>query len=160
VGGRPQDRGGHLRSCFTGTISGPGASQEPSAGKRPKGRTTEDRTPHEEGDEPDPRWSLANERTLLAYVRTALALVVAGLAVAASHEVADTPVWMAALGLPLMVLGVLISLSARTRFFATRRALRLGEPLPVPSVASMLPWAIAVIGTACAAVAAVALASR
>jgi len=33
-----------------------------------------------DGDEPDPRWTLANERTLLAYERTALGLLVAGLA--------------------------------------------------------------------------------
>lgn len=125
----------------------------------PNARTAAGRAPDEEGDEPDPRWSLANERTLLAYVRTALALVVAGLAIAASHEVTGTPVWMAVLGLPLIGLGVAVSLSARTRFFATRRAMRLGEPLPVPSVASVLPWAIALIGAAGAVVAVVALAS-
>jgi putative membrane protein len=34
-----------------------------------------------EGTEPDPRFSFANERTFLAWSRTALALVVAGLAV-------------------------------------------------------------------------------
>lgn len=33
------------------------------------------------GDEPDPRFTLANERALLAWLRTALALVVTGVAV-------------------------------------------------------------------------------
>ena len=51
-----------------------------------------------EGDEPDPRWTLANERTLLAYERTALGLLVAGLAVAGSRAVADAPPWLSAMG--------------------------------------------------------------
>ena len=63
-----------------------------------------------EGEEPDPRWSLANERTLLAYSRTALALVVAGLAIAGSHRVADLPVWVAVLGLPAIALGAAVAL--------------------------------------------------
>ena len=39
------------------------------------------------GEDPDPRFSLANERTFLAWLRTGLALVVAGLAV----EALDVP---------------------------------------------------------------------
>src|SRR5690606_27017356 len=41
------------------------------------------------GDEPDPRFTLANERTLLAWMRTALALVVAGIAVTALAELGE-----------------------------------------------------------------------
>ena len=40
----------------------------------PPGKTSE-------GTEPDPRFTFANERTFLAWSRTALALVVAGLGV-------------------------------------------------------------------------------
>jgi putative membrane protein len=58
-----------------------------------------------EGDKPDPRWSLANERTVLAYSRTALAFLVAGLALAGSRDFAQTPWWFAALGIPLTVFG-------------------------------------------------------
>ena len=46
--------------------------------------------------------SLANERTFLAYEPTALGLVVAGFAVAVNHKFADTPAWVAVIGLPLM----------------------------------------------------------
>jgi len=35
--------------------------------------------PGDEGEEPDPRFTLANERTFLAWVRTALALVAGGI---------------------------------------------------------------------------------
>jgi putative membrane protein len=34
-----------------------------------------------QGDEPDPRFSQASERTALAWMRTALALVAAGIAI-------------------------------------------------------------------------------
>ena len=36
------------------------------------------------GDDPDPRFSLANERTFLAWIRTGLAFVTAGLGRAVS----------------------------------------------------------------------------
>ncbi|HET8988949.1 MAG TPA: DUF202 domain-containing protein, partial [Humibacillus sp.] len=41
------------------------------------------RSVYEHGEDPDPRFSLANERTFLAWVRTSLAFVAAGLAVEA-----------------------------------------------------------------------------
>ena len=98
-----------------------------------------------EGDEPDPRWSLANERTFLAYERTALGLVVAGFAVAGSHAFADTPAWLAIIGLPLIILGGAVGLEGRTRFLAAQRAMRAGEPLHAPRTATFLPWGIAVV---------------
>ncbi|HVL91837.1 MAG TPA: DUF202 domain-containing protein [Acidimicrobiales bacterium] len=101
-----------------------------------------------EPTEPDIRWSLANERTLLAYSRTALSLLLAGLAVVGSHTVTDAPVWLAALGVPLIVLGAVVALAARRRFFTTEAVMRAGGPLPLPSAASLLPWGIAAVGAA------------
>lgn len=107
-----------------------------------------------DGDEPDPRWSLANERTLLAYNRTALALVVAGLAVSGSHAVADAPAWLAAVGLPMIVLGAVLAYTSRGRFLEAQRAMRVGDPLPAPSAAAFLPHGITVIALAAVALAA------
>lgn len=111
------------------------------------------------GEEPDPRWSLANERTLLAYVRTALSFLVAGLAIAGTRTLTEAPAWLAALGLPLIALGAFVALAARKRFFATQRAMRMGEPLTVPAIASTLPWAVASVAAVGLVLAAVALAS-
>jgi putative membrane protein len=98
--------------------------------------------------EPDPRWSLANERTLLAYTRTALAFVVAGLAVAGTHTVAGTPRWLAALGLPFVALGSAIAFTSRRRFIETQAALRSGRPLPDPTFGLRLPLFLAALGGA------------
>ena len=98
-----------------------------------------------DGDEPDPRWSLANERTLLAYSRTALALIVAGLALTGSHQVADAPLALAALGLPLVALGGAVSVGGWRRFREAQTAMRRGDPLPLPALGAILPAALAVI---------------
>lgn len=98
-----------------------------------------------EGEEPDPRWSLANERTVLAYSRTALAFVVTGLAVAGSRRIADTPWWLAMLGIPLLLIGVSVGLAGSRRFLSVQRAMRTGEPLGPPVLAALLPLLIAVI---------------
>ncbi|MFP5317801.1 MAG: YidH family protein [Acidimicrobiia bacterium] len=99
------------------------------------------------GDEPDPRWTLANERTLLAYERTALGLVVAGLAVGGSRAVADAPLWFSAIGLPMILLGAAVALEGRRRFIRAQGAMRAGEPLPAPLVVSFLPWGIVALAS-------------
>lgn len=107
-----------------------------------------DRTPRwwpTEGDEPDPRWSLANERTMLAYERTALGLIVAGFALAGSHTFTNAPRWLAAIGLPLVALGAMVSLEGRSRFLSAQRAMRNGEPLGHPRAVKFLPWGIAAV---------------
>lgn len=106
------------------------------------------------GEEPDPRWTLANERTFLAYERTALGLLVAGLATAGSQIVADAPQWFAAIGIPFIALGGAVGLEGRRRFLTAQAAMRAGTPLESPRVVAFLPLAIAAIA-AIAALAAV-----
>jgi putative membrane protein len=107
------------------------------------------------GDEPDPRWTLANERTFLAYERTALGLLVAGLAASGSRVIADAPLWFAAIGVPLIVLGGAVGLEGRRRFVTAQTAMRTGAPLEAPNVVAFLPPAIAAVAVV-AVVAAVA----
>lgn len=111
----------------------------------------------QEGEEPDPRWSLANERTFLAYLRTSLSFLVAGLAIAGSYSAVDAPAWLAMLGLPLIVIGTVLATTSHGRFRAAQHAMRTGTALPPPVNTRTLPWVIAGVGLASLVVAVVSL---
>ncbi|MFJ4877681.1 YidH family protein [Streptomyces sp. NPDC088745] len=100
----------------------------------------------EEGETPDYRFSLANERTFLAWVRTALALVGAGFAV---DQFLPDLRWGVRVGLALALLGAgaLCALRAVNHWVRCERAMRRGEDLPVtrfPTVLSLLVGVVAV----------------
>jgi putative membrane protein len=97
-----------------------------------------------EGDRPDYRFTLANERTLLAYTRTALAGVVTGAALIGTPLLTDGPAWIALVGVLPIVAGALVAAGARRRFLASERAMRTGEPLPPPLLAVRMSTAVAV----------------
>jgi putative membrane protein len=84
----------------------------------------------DEGEEPDPRFTFANERTFLAWHRTALALIGGGLAVTQVLPPFEITGGRRILGLPLIALGGLIAFTSYGRWEANQRALRLGLPLP------------------------------
>jgi putative membrane protein len=106
----------------------------------------------EDGTEPDARFTFANERTFLAWNRTALALVVAGLAIIQLlPPFAGVPWGRHLIAVPLIVLGAVISVASYLEWRRDQRALRRGEPLP----RSALPRILAGSITALAVVAAV-----
>lgn len=108
----------------------------------------------DEGTEPDPRFTFANERTFLAWSRTALALVVAGLAIVQLlPPFRGVPVGRHLLGVPLIVLGAVLAVAAYIEWIRDQRALRRGEPLPH----SVLPWLLAAMITIMAAISAIVL---
>jgi putative membrane protein len=74
--------------------------------------------------------TLAAERTYLAYLRTGLALLAAGVAVATALPGAGSPRLRVGLGSLLVVLGLCVTLGAHARFRQVDRALRAGDPLP------------------------------
>ena len=81
------------------------------------------------GEEPDYRFSFANERTFLAWVRTSLALMAAGVAVdAVDLSISDRAQHV--LALVLVVLGVVSAAVAWFRWARAERAMRREEPLP------------------------------
>ncbi|MFC5998786.1 YidH family protein [Quadrisphaera sp. GCM10027208] len=96
-----------------------------------------------QGRDPDPRFTMANERTFLAWIRTALALLAAGvgLEVFLVEQLPALPRRVIA-GV-LVLLGGALAVSAFTRWLATERALRLERSLPVPAVAPVLAAGIA-----------------
>ena len=84
---------------------------------------------YDAGDEPDPRFSLANERTFLAWVRTALAMFAGGVALHAL-EVPSTH-WVRTLVVVTLIgLGGVFCLLALVRWARIERAMRLRQPLP------------------------------
>jgi putative membrane protein len=103
----------------------------------------------EVGSEPDARFSLANERTFLAWNRTALGCVVAGLAV--SHVLkpsTGSDVGPKVAGIALMLLGGLLALFSFGNWDRSERALRLKEALPhsiLPALLSVVTGAVAVV---------------
>lgn len=103
--------------------------------------------------EPDPRFTLANERTFLAWSRTALALVAAGLAIVQLlppfHGV---PLGRHVLGIPLIVLGAVIAVAAYLEMTRNQAAMRRGDPLPRSVLPRLLATAIAGVAGLAAAV--------
>ncbi|MER7071778.1 DUF202 domain-containing protein [Terrabacter sp. NPDC000476] len=97
------------------------------------------RSVYEAGDDPDPRFSLANERTFLAWIRTALAFVAAGLAV----EALQVPVaaWLrVTISVLLVLAGVAATAQAWIAWVRTERAMR--HLAPLPSSGLKLPIAV------------------
>ena len=100
------------------------------------------------GTEPDPRFSYANERTFLAWCRTALALMTAGLAITQLLPGFDLPGGRRLVGLPLIAAGVVLATGSLVQWVRSERAMRLGQPLPrsplVPAVAGVVALSAAI----------------
>ena len=100
--------------------------------------------PRAVGREPDPRFTLANERTYLAWNRTALALIGGGLAAGQLLDF-DSRATRLIVALPPIVLGLVLALMSYRRWEANERALRLDEPLPT-GAPRVLAIGVAVVG--------------
>ncbi len=102
---------------------------------------------HGVGEAPDYRFTLANERTFLAWVRTALALMASGVAVA--QFVPGVPALRHTLGIVLIALGGLLAGVSYRHWEQTERAMRLGEQLPhspIPRLVALVLALTAVVG--------------
>jgi inner membrane protein YidH len=111
------------------------------------------RGPDEGEREPDPRFTLANERTFLAWNRTALALVAAGLGIVQLlPPFPGVPAGRHVLGVPLILAGAAIAVAAYVEMTRNQAALRRGEPLPRSILPRLLAAVIAVVAAAAATV--------
>ena len=99
------------------------------------------------GREPDPRFTLANERTFLAWIRTALALAAGGLAVV--HLLPDFG-GREPLGIGLLALSLVTAVASYRRWVLLETSMRRGETLPASRLPALLASATAVFGLAAA----------
>ncbi|GAB3816531.1 DUF202 domain-containing protein [Tessaracoccus terricola] len=97
------------------------------------------------GEEPDARFTLANERTFLAWIRTALALMAGGVALEALGLGLHPGLQLAA-SVVLMLTGILAPVQAWYGWARNERALRNNTPLPNPMLALPVVIAVAVAG--------------
>ncbi|MEP7763410.1 DUF202 domain-containing protein [Sanguibacter sp. 25GB23B1] len=96
----------------------------------------EDRRPrsvYDHGSEPDVRFSLANERTALAWVRTGLGLVAGGVALTSFASFTELPLVLDLIAAIACLAGAGLALYALRTWRRNERALRTGTPLPAPT---------------------------
>ncbi|GLB63394.1 membrane protein [Dietzia sp. NCCP-2495] len=97
-----------------------------------------------DGREPDPRFTLANERTFLAWIRTSLGLTAGAVALEAFAgdeipEIIRTP-----LACILLVLAALLAIVAFRRWIRIEFAMRHKQPLPMPQASILLTLGISI----------------
>jgi putative membrane protein len=90
-------------------------------------------------NEPDYRFTLANERTYLAYLRTALACYAGGLSAVQFLQIDGERSLSKVLGVILVAGGIVATAGGWQRWRRNLAAIRAGEPLP----ASRLPLVLA-----------------
>lgn len=100
--------------------------------------------------DPDPRYSLANERTFLAWVRTALGLLAAAAGLVAV-DVPWPPLLVHALGALLALAGGGAAVLASLRWRRVEAAIRAGAPAPPPRAHELLSLVVVVTALAVAA---------
>jgi putative membrane protein len=116
------------------TASNPGPAATSNESERPA------------DEEPDVRFTYANERTFLAWNRTALALIATGVAATQLLPKLQVTWGQRLLGLPLIALGAVVAAESLRQWRANDRAVRRHEPLPRSIMPVVLAAGIVVVG--------------
>ncbi|MET8425996.1 DUF202 domain-containing protein [Nocardia sp. NPDC004860] len=99
----------------------------------------------EEQTELDYRFTLANERTFLAWIRTALGLLAGGVAVHTLVEGFRIHGVRAAIAMSAIVLAVVLAVGAYAQWRKVERAMRAGKRLPGNALIPVLAAGVALI---------------
>ena len=94
---------------------------------------------------PDYRFSLANERTLLAWLRTSLALVAGGVALTQFAPDLGVAGGGPVVSVALLLAGLLTALAGHRRYVRNERAIAADEPLPVSPAATWVTGLVTVL---------------
>jgi putative membrane protein len=81
------------------------------------------------GGEPDPRFTLANERTFLAWIRTSIAIMAIGVAIN-ELQVGANAALRSAVVILLIVAGVALAGFSYLRWMKIEKSMRQTKPLP------------------------------
>lgn len=100
------------------------------------------------GTDPDPRFSFANERTFLAWIRTSLALIAGGIGLEAFVTTGLPVVLRQAVAALLLVCGGALAMTAFSRWLRSEQVLRQGRSLPGLGIAPVLAAAVALCAAA------------
>lgn len=104
----------------------------------------------EVGSDPDYRFTLANERTFLAWLRTGLALLAGAVALASLvHDFGPRPLRLAIIA-ALLVLSLIVVVGAYVRWDRAERALREQRPLPADPLPKVIVAGAAIVVVAAA----------
>ena len=128
-----------------------GRGRHMSAAEPGPGQVAPDGSGQSDETEPDARFTYANERTFLAWNRTALAFVVAGLAIIQLlPPFPGVPGGRHILAVPLITLGAIVPVASYLEWTRNQRAMRRGEPLPRSPLPRILSGVIAAVAVAAA----------
>lgn len=100
-----------------------------------------------DGNDPDPRFTLANERTFLAWIRTSLGLIAGAVALEAfAGDQIPTEVRTPLAG-TLLMLAAVLSVVAFRRWIRLEQAMRHSRPLPLPRATIVLVVGVSICAT-------------
>ena len=109
------------------------------------GRERRPKWVYREGSEPDVRFTLANERTFLAWIRTAMALLAGGVAIdVVGLDMSSTT--QKALAAVVLLLGIGSAVTSWFRWARSERAMRRRESLPSPGATAVLAVGVVLAG--------------
>jgi putative membrane protein len=108
-----------------------------------------------QGTPPDPRMSLANERTFLAWIRTSLAMIAGGVGLEAFAGDTIPSETRIPLTIVMLLLGAVLSVGSFMRWHHAELALRRGDPFPTTRLAPLIAGGVAVVSLALVVVVAV-----
>jgi putative membrane protein len=94
---------------------------------------------------PDYRFTLANERTFLAWIRTSLALLAGGIALRQVVPSFGVRGVRTTLAVAAVVLSLVLAVASYVRWYQIEGAMRRREPLPHPLAVPVLAMVIAAV---------------
>ncbi|WP_436893899.1 YidH family protein [Siccibacter turicensis] len=100
------------------------------------------------GEAPDYRFSLANERTFLAWIRTALGFLAAGVGLDQLAPAFATPVVRESLSLLLCLFAGMLALYGYLRWLGNEKAMRLKQDMPYTGVLKLISVVMALVALA------------